>query len=128
MAKPNTYVQLLNAKRQIAQLLADLERMKGFTLQQSLDMAQIALNREFGFGPKYNERFRKAFHDTFIEYARMCTEDDLDDHEIVYTKEKVDRALRAAAGPDILPFDKRYADENLYYRDRLNEPEKGAET
>lgn len=127
MSKPNTYVQLLNAKRQIAQLLADLERMKGFTLQQSLDMAQIALNREFGFGPKYNERFRKVFYDTFIEYARMCTEDDLDDHEIVYTKEKVDRALRAAAGPDILPFDKRYADENLYYRDRLNEPEKGAD-
>lgn len=128
MAKPNTYVQLLNAKRQIAQLLADLERMKGFTLQQSLDMAQIALNREFGFGPKYNERFRKAFHDTFIEYARMCVEDDQDDHEIVYTREKVDRALRAAAGPDIPPFDERYAPENLYYRDRLNEPEKGAET
>lgn len=36
--------------------------------------------------------------------------------------------LRAAAGPDIPPFDERYAPENLYYRDRLNEPEKGAET
>ena len=127
MSKPNTYVQLLNAKKEIARLRADVERMKGFTLQQSLDMAQIALNREFGFGPKYNERFRNAFHATFVEYARMCVDDDRDDHEIVYTKEKVDRALRAAAGPDILPFDKRYADENLYYRDRLSEPEKGAE-
>ena len=127
MAKPNTYVLLLNAKKEIARLRADVERMKGFILQQSLDMAQIALNREFGFGPKYNERFRNAFHATFVEYARMCVDDDRDDHEIVYTKEKVDRALRAAAGPDILPFDKRYADENLYYRDRLSEPEEGAE-
>lgn len=127
MAKPNTYVQLLNAKRQIAQLLADLERMKGVTLQQCLDIAQIALNREFGFGPKYNERFRKVFYDTFIEYARMCTEDDLDDHEIVYTREKLDRALRAAAGRDMPPFDERYDPKNLYFRDRLNEPEKGAD-
>ena len=126
MAKPNTYVLLLNAKKEIARLRADVERMKGFTLQQSLDMAQIALNREFGFGPKYNERFRKVFYDTFIEYARMCVDDDRDDHEIVYTKFKVDRALAAACG-DILPFDERYADENLYYRDRLNEPEKGAD-
>ena len=43
MAKPNTYVQLKAAQKQIAELSYRQEMMKGFTLQQSLDMAQIAL-------------------------------------------------------------------------------------
>lgn len=47
----------------------------------------------------------------------MCVKDGKDDEEIVYTKEKVDRALRIARG-DIKPFDERYAFENLYFRDR----------
>ena len=52
MAKPNTYVLLKNAQQQIRLLHAEVERMKGFTLQQSLDMALITLNTEFGFGPE----------------------------------------------------------------------------
>ena len=55
-----------------------------------------------------------------VDCAKMCVEDGSDDPEIVYTKEKVDRALRAACGDGILPFDKRYAPENLYFRDKLN--------
>lgn len=34
MGKPNTYVQLLNAQKQIVALRYEVERMKGFTLQQ----------------------------------------------------------------------------------------------
>lgn len=118
MPKPNTYVQLLNAQQRIRQLEENIQIMKGFTLQQAMDMAMIALHDEFQFGPKYNERFEKAFRETFIEYAKMCVSDGADDPEIVYTKEKVDRALRAARG-DIKPFDERYAPENLYFRDNL---------
>lgn len=117
MGKPNTYVQLLNAQREIAELKANIEAIKGFTLRQAEDMAMIALNLEFGFGPVYNERFENRFMQVFLEYARMCVADGADDAEIVYTKEKVDRALRVARGK-ILPFDERYAVENLYFRDR----------
>ena len=121
MAKSSTYIQLLNAQQVIRQLQAEIERMKGFTLQQSLDMAEIALNLEFNFGPKYNERFEKRFLNVFLEYAEMCVSDGEDDPEIIYTKEKVDRALIIARGEDVLPFDERYAVENLYYRGKLEQ-------
>ena len=117
MTKPSTYVLLKNAQAEIRQLRQQVELMKGFTLQQAQDMAEISLNLEFQFGPVYNERFEKRFKAVFLEYAEMCVTDGADDAEIVYTKEKVDRALRIARG-DILPFDERYAEENLYFRDR----------
>ena len=113
MGKPNPMVLLMNAKQEILHLQMEVERMKGFTLQQSLDMALIALHHEFHFGPKYCARFEKAFRETFLAYAEMCMEDSADDEEIVYTKEKVDRALRAACGEDILPFDERYRFDQL---------------
>ena len=62
--------------------------MKGFTLQQAQDMAEIALNLEFNFGPVYNERFEKRFKTVFLEYAAMCVADGADDAEIVYTQGK----------------------------------------
>ena len=118
MGKPNTYVQLLNAQKEIRQLKIDIEFMKGFTLQQSLDIALLTLHNEFGFGPDRNAKFEEAFRKTFIEFAQMCVDDGRDDADIVYTKEKMDRMLRAACGDDILPFDERYAPDNLYLRTR----------
>ena len=122
MGKPNTYVQLLNAQKEIRQLKIDIEFMKGCTLQQSLDIALLTLHNEFGFGPDRNAKFEEAFRKTFVEFAQMCVDDGRDDADIVYTKEKMDRMLRAACGDDILPFDERYAPDNLYLRTRdLNE-------
>lgn len=118
MAKPNTYVQLKAAQKQIAEFSYRLEMMKGFTLQQSLDMAQIALHEKLGFGPERNAKFAAAFWETFLEYAALCVGDGADDPEIVYTKDVVDRMLREACGDDILPFDERYSLEHLYRRDR----------
>lgn len=118
MGKPNTYVQLLAAKKEIAQLRHDIEYMKGFSLRQALDMSLIALNEEFNFGPDRSQRFEKTFWDIFVDYAKMCVEDGKDDAEIVYTKEKLDRRLRIAAGDDYPDFDVRYAEENLYLRSR----------
>ena len=118
MGKPNTYVQLLNAKKEIAQLRHDIEFMKGFTLRQSLDMALVALNEAFNFGPERCQRFEQCFWDTFIEYARMCVSDGADDPEIVYTKEKLDKRVRLAAGEDYPDFDTRYDERNVYTRAR----------
>ena len=121
MGAPNTYVQLLNAKKAIAQLQHDIEFTKGFTLRQSLDMALIALNEEFNFGPERNQRFEASFWDVFVGYARMCASDGADDPEIVYTEEKLDKRLRLAAGEDYPPFDERYDEMNLYRRKKLEE-------
>ena len=115
--RQSTHLQLLTAKKEIQQLKMNMEIMKGFTIQQCLDMAEIALNLEFNFGPVYNERFEKRFRQVFLDYAAMCVADGKDDEEIIYTKEKVDRALRVARG-DILPFEERYEIDNLYLRDR----------
>ena len=127
MAKPNTYVQLKAAQKQIAELSYRLEMMKGFTLQQSLDMAQIALHEKLGFGPERNAKFAAAFWETFLEYAALCVGDGADDPEIVYTKDVVNRMLREACGDDILPFDERYSLEHLYRRDRDPEGQLHAE-
>ena len=55
----------------------------------------------------------------------MCVEDGADDAQISYTKEKVDRALKAACG-EILPFEERYDEKNLYFRDSWEKWEKGS--
>ena len=124
MPKPNTYVKLLQAQKAIQQLQRDNAVAKAFTVQQCLDVALIALHNEFHFGPKMNGRFEAAFLDTFMAYAQMCVDDAADDPEIVYTKEKLDRALRAACGDDIRPFEERYDPETLYFRDKLKEKKK----
>ena len=97
MSKPNTYVQLLQAQKAIQQLQHDNHVIKGFTVQQCLDVALIALHNEFHFGPKMSARFESAFLDTFMAYAQMCVDDAADDPEIVYTKEKMDRPCERPA-------------------------------
>lgn len=132
MAKPNTYVLLKQAEKEIIELQKEilvlrenLTLAKGFTIQQCLDMSKIALNQEFGFGPVYNARFDKRFRKVFVEYASLCVEDGTDDEEIWYTKDVLDRDLRAAAGDDIPPFDDRYATERLYLRDTCEQWKEG---
>ena len=117
MGKPNTYLQLRQAQQRIATLEHELYYAKGFTMQQCMDIAMIALHQEFGFGPVYQDRFEKAFRQAFVDYAELCVEDSKDDDDIDYTKAVMDRALRAARGENILPFEQRYAEENLYFRD-----------
>ena len=124
----NTYLQLIAAKRYIeelrntiAALQYHIDYMKGFTMQQCLDVAQIANHLEFEHGPEEAARFKRRFKDTFLECADLCVEDGAADEEIVYTKDVMDRALREACGDDILPFDERYAEENLYFRDSRKE-------
>ena len=117
MGKNNPVLLLRAAQQKIAELEAKIWMMKGFTLQQALDIAQIALHEEFGFGPQYNARFGRAFRDAFVQYAELCVDDSKDDADIVYTKEVLDRQLRAACGDSVLPFDERYAQDRLYFRD-----------
>lgn len=115
----NPAVQVKLLEKENRELRAMNCQLKGFTLRQALDMAVITLNRSFGFGAERNRKFEADFMETFREYARACVDDGKDDEEIVYTKSLVDRALTAAMG-EIIPFDERYAPENLYFRDSLD--------
>lgn len=124
MGAPSTYKQLMEAKRiirDLQEMLAEerekVEYMKGFTLRQSMDIAMITNNEEFGFGPVYNERWEEAFMAHFLEYAQMCVDDAEDDEDLWFTKDKLDGALRRARG-EVLSFEERYAYENLYFRDK----------
>ena len=115
--KKNTYLQLQEAKKYIAQLLIDKATIQGFTFQQCLDIAQIALNEEFGFGAQRNQRFAEIYRKTFVEYAKLCTDDSEDDPHIVYTIAKLDAMLRQACG-EIKPFEERYDPKNYYFLGR----------
>lgn len=117
MGKPSAQVLLMQAQKKIRQLEYDNYCIKGFTMQQCMDIAHIALHREFGFGPVYQQRFEQAFRQAFVDYASLCVEDGADDDEIVYTKAVLDRSLIAACGEEVLPFDERYATERMYFRD-----------
>lgn len=119
MKRLNPAVQVKLLEKENRELREWNWQLKGFTLQQALDMAIITLNRSFGFGPERNRKFGNDFMETFREYAKACVADGQDDEEIVYTKSLVDRALMAAMG-EIIPFDERYAPENLYFRDSLD--------
>lgn len=118
-AKENIFLrEIIRAKEEeIAQLKADMVTIKGFTLQQALDMACIELNKEFGFGPDRNEKFAAGFHNVFVDYAEMCVADGAEDDDIWYTQEKLDGALRAAVGENLVPFMERYKAEKLYTLD-----------
>lgn len=124
MGAPSTYKQLMEARRVIQELQKLLieerqkvEYMKGFTLRQAMDIAMITNNSEFGFGPVYNERWEEKFMQHFLDYAQMCVDDAADDEDLWFTKDKLDGALQRARGT-ILPFEERYAYENLYFRDK----------
>ena len=82
MTKPSTQLLLMQARREIARLQRDIYHHKGFTMQQCLDMAMLALNAEFGFGPAYNKRFEQRFREIFVEFADLCVEDGADDEDL----------------------------------------------
>jgi len=119
--KLNPMAENLILRENISKLCLEMDKMradsytiKGFTVQQCLDMACIALHESFGFGAERLEVFVDEFHDVFVDYAETCVEDAKDDEEIWYTKEKVDGALRAALGDKLIPFDERYDFDRLY--------------
>lgn len=114
MPKPNTYTLLLQAQKALRDMQSHIHYARAFSSQQTKDLTALALNQAFGFGPKRQARFRAALEEVSREYANMCLEDAKDDQMITYTREKLDRALRPICG-DILPFEERYAPENILY-------------
>ena len=121
MAKPNTYVLLHQARQENLLLQENLRLSKGMTIQQSIDMMDMMLGEGFDFSPEDIDRAERLFRRIFVEFCQLCLEDGADDEEIWYTKGLLDRRLAAVKGGKILPFDDRYANERLYFRDYRHE-------
>lgn len=100
MAKRNAYL----AKMQLQKDAAVLQATR-FTRQLMVDMAMIALNDEFGFGPERLERFARCIEKVYDHYATTWNNDDPD---TVYARAKIDRRLEQACGEKFIPWEERY--------------------
>lgn len=104
MAKPkNAFLARQEAR---TRALCDEQRL--FTIQQCCDVLLIAANRAFGFGPVRLHRLLVAYQNVFVEYATMALDDGADDPDIIYTRAKVDEALRRICGEWFRPWEERY--------------------
>lgn len=92
----------------LGQVQEKIRLNRKFAIQQSLDMAVIALHEEFGFGEDRVKQFCNRFHDVFEKYASLCIEGAKDDRTIEYSKAKLDAALNDICGDDFVEWDKRY--------------------
>lgn len=103
MAKKNAFLA-----RQEARTRALCNEQRLFTIQQCADMLLIAANRAFGFGPVRLRRLLNEYQTVFNEYACMALDDGADDPDIIYTRAKVDEALRRICGEWFVPWEARY--------------------
>jgi len=108
--KPNAFLARVEAQQRI-----NLDLQRRFTIQQSEDMALIALNRAFGFGQKRLVQFLNAYREVFLEWALGTMEDGKTDKNLEYTKGKLDRELQRILGDDFKPWEERYP-EAVYGR------------
>ena len=95
MAK-NAYAKRLNAKRADRTI---------FLTQMCKDAALIAANEALGMGEGRCLAFSKAFDRVLNEIVHICMEDTAD---IEYTKDVIDRQLKAICGKHFAPWEVRY--------------------
>lgn len=119
MPKKNTWLARQQAAAEV-RATARAEIQRRFALQQAQDMAVIALNQAFGFGPERTKKFVEAFNGIFEMYADMAIEDAKGDADIEYTRVKLDEVLKEACGESFVPWEERY--EWVYQLDKRRQP------
>lgn len=78
-------------------------------VQLVTDAAVIAAAEVFGMGPKRCERFAAALGRCVNEMSALINADSREDPAFVYTKERIDRRLRAICGEEnFQPWEERY--------------------
>lgn len=107
MAKVNNWLARQQAMAEI-RATAKAEMHRRFALQQSQDMAVIALHEAFGFGADRCKKFVDTYNAVFEHYADMAIEDAKDDDDIDYTRGKFDEMLKTICGEYFIPWDERY--------------------
>lgn len=76
-----------------------------FTRQLMCDVAMIALNDAFGFGPERLHKFADKLVEVFAVYAERWNSDTKDTE---YTRAKLDEKLKQICGPYFVPWEERY--------------------
>lgn len=100
VAKQSAYL-----KKVMAQIEREQKENSGKILQMGMDVAVVALNRSFGFGPERLNRFREMYQTVWDEYADMISADG-DDTEYAYAK--MDEVLKQICGEYYTPREARY--------------------
>lgn len=100
MAKQSAYLKRLQAQKEAEQRKSNVH-----ALQMGLDVAVLALAREFGFGPERLNRFRNRYQEVWDEYTDLIS-GDTDDLDYAYAK--MDDALKAVCGEYYSPREQRY--------------------
>ena len=98
--KQSGYIKQFNALREAEKL-----QTHRFTRQLMMDVAMIALNDEFGFGPDRLKRFADKTLEVYAVYADRWNSDTKD---TIFTREKLDRKLRQICGEHFQPWEERY--------------------
>jgi hypothetical protein len=79
------------------------------SMQIGLDAGMIAANDVLGMGAGRAEKFRNAYIETVNEMMNMIVVDDKDDPNFEWTKETIDKRLRAIVGEtNFVPWESRY--------------------
>ena len=100
MAKKNTFMERVEKARQNAML-----NTHRFTRQMMIDVAMIALNKEFGFGADRLKRFAQATLGIYEEFADLWNTDTQDTE---YSRAVLDAKLKQIFGEDFDPWEVRY--------------------
>ena len=100
----NSYAQVLKKAHQRAST-----RYAEVRAQIDCDAAVIAANEVLGMGAGRAKAFVQAMIDNANEIGQLTLQDAKDDQTLAYTKEVVDRRIRAIVGDEnFVPWDKRY--------------------
>ena len=104
MAKPNRLLASYEAMLE-ARYRARLD----VAMQMGLDAGMIAANDVLKMGPGRAEAFRTAYITAVNEMAKMLAVDGEDDPDLVYSRDVIDRRIKAIVGEDkFAPWDERY--------------------
>ncbi len=101
MAKKNALSAVI--QQQVQRIVADRTVQR---VQMCKDAALIAANETLGMGEGRVAAFSQAFDEAMRQICQTCVDDTAD---LEYTKEVIDRRLRAICGDHFQPWDVRYA-------------------
>ena len=103
VARQSAFLKRLQEQKRKEQRNRDM-----VVIQECQDMACIALNDAFGFGPDRLKKFCEAFMRTWTDYATLTVEDARADSEVTYSVAKFEERLKQVCGEYYAPRDLRY--------------------
>lgn len=106
--KPGAALNKIRAEADLKYRLLFQQKVDMLT-QMGMDAAVIAAHEVLRLGPGRAKAFRTAYEAAMNEMAVMMYDDQKDDTEFVYAKEKIDQKIKAIVGAEnFSPWEERY--------------------